>query len=65
MTRAEDPAGLRRHISVRIEWLRSAFAAADETYGSFDNYVRDGLGLSAVDTASLRTELLESASGGK
>jgi protein-tyrosine phosphatase len=50
---------------VNIDWLRAAFAAADETYGSFDNYVRDGLDLTAADITSLRTELLEPASGGK
>lgn len=50
---------------VNIDWLRAAFAQADQTFGSFDNYVRDGLGLSAADIAGLRTELLESASGRK
>jgi protein-tyrosine phosphatase len=47
---------------VDIDWLRTAFRTADETFGSFDNYVRDGLGLTASDIDSLRTELLDPAS---
>ncbi|MBF6128779.1 tyrosine-protein phosphatase [Nocardia brasiliensis] len=43
---------------VQQPWLDAAFDQANQTYGSFDNYVRDGLGLSAADIAALRAELL-------
>ena len=33
----------------------------DQRYGSFDQYVRDGLGLSEADITSLRDALLEPA----
>lgn len=43
---------------VQQPWLDAAFDQANQTYGSFDNYVRDGLGLSADDIAALRDALL-------
>ncbi|GAA3716713.1 tyrosine-protein phosphatase [Gordonia hankookensis] len=43
---------------VNISSLRAAFAAADKTYGSFDNYVSKGLGLTAGDIAGLKKGLL-------
>lgn len=41
-----------------IDWLRSAFAAADQVYGGFDEYVRTGLGLTDADVSELKTGLL-------
>ncbi|WP_067564414.1 tyrosine-protein phosphatase [Nocardia acidivorans] len=38
--------------------LNSAFDQANQTYGSFDNYVRDGLKLTDADIAALKTKLL-------
>ncbi len=39
---------------VNISLLRTSFDTANRMYGSFDNYVRKGLGLSAADVAALR-----------
>ncbi|MDL9936336.1 tyrosine-protein phosphatase [Gordonia sp. ABSL1-1] len=52
-TTANDPLN-----GVNIAWLRASFATADKVYGSFDNYVRAGLGLTAADVASLKKSLL-------
>ncbi|MFI5779625.1 tyrosine-protein phosphatase [Nocardia sp. NPDC051570] len=38
--------------------LDAAFAQADQTYGSFDNYVHEGLKLTDADIAALRAKLL-------
>ncbi|WP_244975981.1 tyrosine-protein phosphatase [Nocardia huaxiensis] len=38
--------------------LDSAFDQATQSYGSFDNYVRDGLRLTADDITALKTKLL-------
>jgi len=46
-------------LGVRESWLRASFQAIDEQYGSFDNYLRDGLGLSADKQARLRAQLLD------
>ncbi|MFE3292479.1 tyrosine-protein phosphatase [Rhodococcus sp. NPDC059234] len=43
---------------VKQEWLDSAFATADKHYGSFDNYVHQGLGLTDNDIAALKAKLL-------
>ncbi len=34
-------------LGVEEAWLNAAFAQIDASWGSFDNYVREGLGLSA------------------
>jgi protein-tyrosine phosphatase len=39
--------------------LDSAFAEMDRMYGSFDNFVHDGLGLTEDDIAGLNARLLE------
>lgn len=39
-------------------WLDAAFDQAAASYGSFDRYVSDGLGLSAADIAALRELML-------
>lgn len=43
---------------VNISWLRGSFAAAKAHYGSFDGYVRKGLGLTQADIAGLKGALL-------
>ncbi|MFB8274794.1 tyrosine-protein phosphatase [Nocardia colli] len=43
---------------VQQPWLDAAFDQANQTYGSFDNYVRDGLKLTDADLAALKTKLL-------
>jgi protein-tyrosine phosphatase len=40
------------------EYLKSAFAAIDEHYGSFDNFRRQVLALTDADVSALRTRLL-------
>ncbi|MFT4299353.1 MAG: tyrosine-protein phosphatase [Aeromicrobium sp.] len=45
--------------SVQREWIESAFAQVDRSYGDFDTYVHDGLGLSTAQVASLRDRLLQ------
>ncbi|WP_181763072.1 tyrosine-protein phosphatase [Rhodococcus spelaei] len=44
---------------VRQEWLDTSFATAEKRYGSFDNYVHQGLGLTDVDIAALKAKLLD------
>lgn len=44
---------------VQQGWLDTAFATAEQRYGSFDAYVRDGLGLTDQDVATLKAKLLE------
>ncbi|MEU7138748.1 tyrosine-protein phosphatase [Nocardia sp. NPDC046473] len=43
---------------VQQPWLDAAFDQANQTYGSFDNYVRDGLKLTDGDIAALKAKLL-------
>lgn len=43
---------------VQQPWLDAAFDQANQTYGSFDNYVRAGLKLSDGDIAALKAKLL-------
>lgn len=43
---------------VSAVWLDAAFDQANRTYGSFDNYVRDGLKLSTAEVAALKAKLL-------
>jgi len=45
-------------MGVEAEWLQAAFVAIDAHWGSFDAYVRDGLGLDAAEVARLRSTLL-------
>jgi protein-tyrosine phosphatase len=46
-------------MTVRAEWLESAFVTIDTTYGSFRNYLDKGLRLSDSDLAMLKERLLE------
>ncbi|WP_062988947.1 tyrosine-protein phosphatase [Nocardia anaemiae] len=43
---------------VSAGWLDAAFEQANQSYGSFDAYVREGLKLSATDVAALKAKLL-------
>ena len=46
-------------MGVEEAWLQAALAQIDTTWGSFDNYVENGLQLSASDLQHLRDNLLE------
>ncbi len=46
-------------MGVEKPWLEAGFAQIDATWGSFDNYVHEGLGLSEEDVLRLRATLLE------
>lgn len=46
-------------LGVEKPWLQAAFDEIDIRWGDFDNYVAEGLKLSAQDVASLRAQLLE------
>lgn len=46
-------------MGVEKAWLEAAFAQIDETWGSFSNYVENGLQLSAADVQRMRDTLLE------
>jgi protein-tyrosine phosphatase len=45
-------------MGVQEAWLEAAFTEIDATWGSFDNYVHDGLGLSDTDIERLKSSLL-------
>ncbi|MFC4603645.1 tyrosine-protein phosphatase [Rhodococcus kronopolitis] len=49
---------LGRTDAVDLSWLDAAFAQMNRLYGSFDNYVRDGLGLDQPTIDTLRAKLL-------
>ncbi|MDL4776826.1 tyrosine-protein phosphatase [Actinomadura xylanilytica] len=51
---------LGRDDAVQIAWLRAAFDEADDLYGSFDAYVKQGLELDDATIAALRAKLLTS-----
>jgi protein-tyrosine phosphatase len=50
---------VQRFAAARASYLQAAFDAIDSTYGSFEAYVREGLGLSDADLKRLRDSLLE------
>ncbi len=54
---AADKLGIM--MGVEESWLNAAFEEIDARWGSFDNYVSQGLELSAPDIARLRSNLLE------
>lgn len=49
-------------LTVRAAYIEAAFAEVDKRYGSFDRYVREGLGLNDAEIDRLRTTLLAGAS---
>jgi protein-tyrosine phosphatase len=46
-------------MGVEAQWLQAGFSRIDADYGSFENYVRTGLGLDEALVAQLRNTLLE------
>jgi protein-tyrosine phosphatase len=50
---------VRALLEVRPEYLEAAFTAIDEHYGSFENYLGQGLGIDEPTLQRLRTELLD------
>jgi protein-tyrosine phosphatase len=50
---------VRALMEVRPEYLEAAFAAIDEKYGSFEGYLREGLGIDDPTLERLRSTLLE------
>lgn len=53
------PAQARAIQGIRGETLRGTFDIIDQTYGSFDTFRRDALGVSDAELAKLRERLLE------
>jgi protein-tyrosine phosphatase len=51
-------------MGVEEAWLEAAFEQIDVIWGSFDNYVREGLGLDDNDIAQLKSTLLSPAATG-
>jgi protein-tyrosine phosphatase len=45
-------------LGVEEAWLKAAFEEIDATWGSFDNYLREGLELTDADIELLRANLL-------
>ena len=50
---------VRAFMIAQPAYLSAAFRAIDETHGSFENYVCDGLGLTKLDVARLQSLYLE------
>jgi protein-tyrosine phosphatase len=50
---------VRTLLGVEAAYLQAAFEAIERTYGSFEAYARDGLGLGDAEIARLRDALLE------
>lgn len=48
----------RPMLQQRPEYLQAAFAEAEQRYGSFDGFVREGLGLPPASVTALRDRLL-------
>ena len=57
--RGVPPELLRPVLTAAPEYLHAAYAAAEERYGSFDGYLRDGLGLDDAELTQLRHRLLD------
>ena len=50
---------LRPFLEVRREYIESSFAAVREGWGSFEDYLAEGLAISDAQLAQLRESLLE------
>ena len=50
---------VRALLEVRPEYLDASFTAIEERYGSFENYLDQGLGLDEARLQKLRRALLE------
>ncbi len=60
LLQGEDAADkLKVILGVEPAWLEAAFAQIDEDWGSFDNYLTEGLGVTPEDRQKLRDSLLE------
>jgi protein-tyrosine phosphatase len=59
LSEAPDAATVKAIMTTRPETLQATFDSTNKTYGSFDNYLREGLKLSDSDLARLRDYLLE------
>jgi len=53
-----DPDALKQVLTVQASFLQAAFDEVEARYGSFDAYLRDGLGLTETDLAQLRERYL-------
>jgi protein-tyrosine phosphatase len=53
----EDSSVLVPFLEVRPDYLQAAFDQVRATYGSFDGYLREGLGLSPLEIEGLRRTL--------
>ena len=53
-----DPELLRPVLEVRPEYIAASFAAVKKQYGTFDKYLRKGLGISPAEVAKLKKHLL-------
>ena len=51
-------------LGVEEAWLNAAFEQIDASWGSFDNYVREGLELTEADIAHLKATLLSTPATG-
>ena len=51
---------LRPLLGVEREYIETAFQAAEEKYGSLENFIRDGLNISDKDIQKLRNKFIES-----
>ena len=47
-------------VEVKEEYLQAAFDEVQKTYGSFNAYIKDGLGLSEQTIAALKNNFLTS-----
>ena len=45
-------------MGVEEDWLKAAFEEIDATWGSFENYIHEGLGLTERDVTRLKDTLL-------
>ncbi|MCF2533729.1 tyrosine-protein phosphatase [Yinghuangia soli] len=54
----QDPELIRPMLGVQRSYLDAAFDEVQKQYGSFDRYLRDGLGIDAVTLAQLKLRLL-------
>jgi protein-tyrosine phosphatase len=54
-----DPSSVKAIMTVRPEMLTATFDKIDKTYGSFENYLHEGLKLSDSGLTTIRQRLLE------
>jgi protein-tyrosine phosphatase len=59
LSRPPDTETLRQATGVHPEWLDAAFKVVTTKYGTFDKYLREMLGVSDSELATLRNRLLE------